>query len=104
MLGKKTNPYPYFKLTDYVILTSNYEGFPVIYGEAITLGKPIITTINVTDEAISIPNNFGYICQKNEEDVSNTILAAVSHNTLKYKKVDINKINQNKYDLLNKIM
>ena len=46
-LGAKKNPYPYMKLADYILLTSDYEGFPVTYLEAITLHKPIITTIDV---------------------------------------------------------
>lgn len=104
LLGEKSNPYPYFRLCDYVILTSNYEGFPVIYGEAITLKKPIITTIDVTDEAISIKNNFGYICKKDEKDIANTIISVVKHDTLKYKKIDINEVNNNKYNLLKEIM
>lgn len=104
MLGEKTNPYPYFKLCDYVILTSNYEGFPVIYGEAITLNKPIISTIDVTDESISIPNNFGYICQKDEKDIAKTISSVIKHDNLKYKKINIDEVNMNKYELLKKIM
>ena len=104
LLGVKSNPYPYFKLCDYVILTSNYEGFPVVYGEAITLGKKIITTIDVTDEVISIPHNFGYICQKDEKDIANTIVSVISHDNLKYKKLDINEVNNNKNKLLKKLM
>ena len=104
IFGKKTNPYPYFKLCDYVILTSNYEGFPVIYGEAITLNKPIITTINVTDESISIPNNFGYICKKDEKDIANTILSVINHDSIKYKKVNIDEINNSKYKLIKEII
>ena len=104
LLGEKNNPYPYIKLTDFVILTSNYEGFPVIYGEAITLSKPIITTIDVTDEVISIPNNFGYICQKNEKDIAKTIVSVTKHNTLKYKEINIDEVNNNKYKLLKKII
>ena len=38
-LGKKKNPYPYMNMADYVLMTSDYEGFPVIYLEAITLQK-----------------------------------------------------------------
>lgn len=104
MLGQKTNPYPYFKLCDYVVLTSDYEGFPVIYGEAITLNKPIITTIDVTDEAISIKNNYGYICKKDENDIARSILNVIDNDNIKFKNIDIEKINQNKYDLLKKIM
>ena len=104
MLGEKSNPYPYFKLCDYVILASDYEGFPVVYGEAITLNKPIITTIDVTDESISIPNNFGYICKKDEKDIANTIVSVTKNDKLKYKKVDINDINENKYKMIKRIM
>ena len=43
-LGKKENPYSYFNLSDYIILSSDYEGFPVVYLESFILNKPIITT------------------------------------------------------------
>ena len=94
MLGSRANPYPYIKMSDYVILTSNYEGFPFIYGEAITFKKPIITTIDVSNDVINIKNNFGYICKKNEKDVSNTILNAIKHHNFKYKEIDLDKSNE----------
>lgn len=53
-LGKKENPYPYMSKADYIILTSDYEGFPVTYLEAIALNKRIITTIPVSDDEIDI--------------------------------------------------
>ncbi len=104
ILGRKENPYPYIKKCDYVILTSNYEGFPVIYGEAITLGKKIISTIDVSDEYISIPNNFGYITKKDENDISKTILNILKHDTLKYKSIDISLVNKNRKEMLNQII
>lgn len=52
--GKKDNPYPYMDLADYIILTSDYEGFPVTYLEAISLNKNIITTISVSDDKIDM--------------------------------------------------
>ena len=91
-------------MCNYVILTSNYEGFPVIYGEAITLCKPIITTIDVTDDAISIPHNYGYICKKDEKDIANTIVSVINHDTLKYKKLNIDEINDAKYQQIKKIL
>ncbi len=63
--GAKKNPYPYMKACDYLILTSRYEGFPVVYNEAIILDKPIITTIDVSDDCVSIPNRFGYVVDEN---------------------------------------
>ena len=43
-LGRKQNPYPYFKISDCVLLSSEYEGSPVVYTEAMVLNKPVITT------------------------------------------------------------
>ena len=38
-LGKKKNPYPYFLISDYIILTSLTEGYPVVFQEAMVLRK-----------------------------------------------------------------
>lgn len=62
-LGAKKNPYPYFTKCDCVVLTSEYEGYPVVYVEAMTLNKPIITT-NVSDSLKDVNGKFGLVCQK----------------------------------------
>lgn len=41
--GEKTNPYPYIKHADLFALYSAYEGFPMVIGEAIALGVPVLT-------------------------------------------------------------
>lgn len=103
LLGMKLNPYPYIKMADYVFLTSEYEGFPVIYNEAIVLNKKIITTIDVTDDYINIPNNFGYIVSKNEKKMTSEILDILNNDKLSLKKIDFNDINKKKIKLLEKI-
>lgn len=100
MLGKRNNPYPYINMADYLILTSNYEGFPVVYGEAITLNKPIITTIDVSDESIKIPQNFGIVTKKNETDISSVILNILDKNDFKPKKIDIDEVNNKKLKMI----
>lgn len=64
-LGVKKNPYPYIKLADSVILTSDYEGYPVVFLESLILSKPIITT-NVADAIEDIDNKFGKVVEKDE--------------------------------------
>lgn len=59
-LGAKQNPYPYIKLADAVILTSDYEGYPVVFLEALVLNKPIITT-DISDAKEDIENKFGNV-------------------------------------------
>jgi N-acetylgalactosamine-N,N'-diacetylbacillosaminyl-diphospho-undecaprenol 4-alpha-N-acetylgalactosaminyltransferase len=44
MLGFKKNPYSYIKNADYLVSTSNAEGFPNVIAEAMCLGKPVIAT------------------------------------------------------------
>ena len=66
--GNQGNPYPFFKIADCVILTSDYEGYPVTYIEAKVLGKPIITT-DVSDSKIEIENKCGMVTTKNTKDI-----------------------------------
>ena len=67
-LGRKKNPYPYFKISDCLVLSSDYEGYPVVFVEAYTLGLPIITT-NVSDSSEEIQDRFGYVTKKTSEDI-----------------------------------
>lgn len=66
-LGKKKNPYPYYKISDCVILTSDYEGYPVVFLESMLLKKPIITT-NVSDYK-QIDGTFGIVTTKEVADI-----------------------------------
>ena len=82
LLGEKINPYPYIKLSDCVIITSDFEGYPVVYNECIALKKPIITTIPVSDDFIDI-RNFAVIVEKNPYYIANAIL------NYKYQEINI---------------
>lgn len=99
-VGKKSNPYPYMKMADYIVLCSDYEGFPVTYLEAITLQKKIITTIDVTDNIIKIPLNYGYIVSKDEEKMYEEILEIIRNDKLKYSKFTISDYLKNNKEKL----
>lgn len=43
-LGNKNNPYPYVKNSDIFVLTSDYEGYPMVVCEAMILEVPVVTT------------------------------------------------------------
>ena len=66
-LGQKKNPYPYYKISDCVVLTSEYEGYPVVFIESMILKKPIITT-NVSDYE-QIEKGYGIVTTKNVDDI-----------------------------------
>lgn len=44
LLGKRSNPYPYFKACDLYVQTSDVEGFGITLAEAKMFAKPIVTT------------------------------------------------------------
>lgn len=44
LLGFIKNPYPYIKNADILVLSSDFEGYPLVIAEALILGKPIVST------------------------------------------------------------
>ncbi len=92
LLGSKINPYPYIKLCDYLVITSDHEGFPVTCLEAMCLNKNIISTISVSDDEIDI-KDYAYIISKDVDKMKNEVLKIVNSKN-KLKEVDFNTINK----------
>ena len=67
-VGTKKNPYPYLAQSDCLIMSSDYEGYPVVFIESQILGKPIITT-DVSDSKEDIEYKFGIVVEKSEEGI-----------------------------------
>ena len=101
-LGRKKNPYPYMKMADYILMTSDYEGFPVIYLEAITLQKPLITTIDVSDDKLQIGKDYAYIISKDQKEMTKQIKEIIKK-TSKVKKIDIEKLQSTRMDDFEKL-
>lgn len=98
-LGAKKNPYPYIKLADSVVLSSDYEGYPVVFLEALILNKPIITT-DVSDAKEDIENRYGKVVEKNaielykamKEFITNGYEMKCKFNAKEYNKESIRKL------------
>ena len=86
-LGRKKNPYPYMRLADYIILTSDFEGFPVTYLEAITLNKNIITTFPTSDDVVDI-NKYGYVISKDHKTMVKEVKKIIKE-TKEVEKIDL---------------
>lgn len=65
--GAKENPYPYFKIADCIVLSSDYEGYPVVFLESYVLNKPIITT-DISDYE-DISQGRGIVTSKNTKAI-----------------------------------
>ena len=86
---------------DYVILTSDYEGFPVTYLEAITLNKNIITTIETSDESIDM-KDIAYIIPKKENEMVEKVKDILKKKNTK-KSINIDKIQKNKIKIFEEL-
>ena len=100
-VGKKQNPYPYFKISDCVILTSDYEGYPVVFLESMILNKPIITT-QVSDYE-DIEGKFGYITTKDIDDIYNKVKLFIENGFEIKEKFDAEQYNSDIMEKLEKI-
>lgn len=92
-LGKKQNPYPYFKIADCVILTSEYEGYPVVFLESFILNRPLITT-KVSDYK-DVEGKYGYVTSKDVEDIYEKMKLFIEQGFTIKDKFDAGKYNEN---------
>ncbi len=67
-LGKKLNPYPYLQKSDCLLMSSDFEGYPVVFIESLILGKAIVTT-DVSDSKKDIKDKYGIVVEKSEKGV-----------------------------------
>lgn len=102
-LGKKKNPYPYFKKSNFLILTSEYEGFPVVYNEAKILSLPILTT-NVSDSKQIVEGKYGIVTNKNIEDIYINAKKMLQEGFKIKDKFDVVKYNEENIKLIENII
>lgn len=100
-LGRKQNPYPYFKISDCVILTSDYEGYPVVFLESMILNKPLITT-KVSDYE-EIEGKYGYTTTKEVSDIYEKIKLFIENGFEIKEKFNAEKYNKDIIEKLEKI-
>jgi len=91
-LGQKKNPYPYYKISDCVVLTSDYEGYPVVFLESMILAKPIITT-NVSDYE-QIDGIYGMVTKKEVNDIYKKMKSFIQNGFEPKEKFDYQKFNE----------
>lgn len=100
--GMQANPYPYIARADYVVLTSDYEGFALIYQEAIILNKEIIGTIDVSDSQMNLGKDYAFIVSKDEKKMVEEV-KEILKNKGKMKKVDYKQIQKKRFESLEKL-
>lgn len=96
-VGKRKNPYPYYKISDCVVLTSDYEGYPVVFLESFILNKPVITTKVSDYEEVE---GRGLITEKDVNDIYKKMKLFIEEGYQIKRKFDVNQYNQ---EILQKI-
>lgn len=91
-LGKQKNPYPYYRLSDAVLLSSKYEGYPVVFVEAMTLNKPIVTT--AVSDYREIENKYGIVVENNASAIYRGMKQFLDHSFVIQKPFDPQEFNQ----------
>ena len=68
LFGFQKNPYPVMKAADWLVCSSNFEGFSTFISEGLILGKPIITTECSGMRELLGNSEYGIIVPNNDED------------------------------------
>ena len=100
--GAKKNPYPYFRVSDCVVLSSDYEGYPVVFLESFILGKPIITT-KVSDYE-DVENGRGIVCEKTTKGVYDGMRKFLDGGYTVKDAFDFDEVNSRNRSMLNEIL
>ena len=104
LLGKKTNPYPYFKACDFYIQPSRYEGNAVTVNEALILGKPVAITNYATAKSQINDGVDGVIVPLDNKDCAEGLMRFVNDKELQKKIAEnISNIDFSKSDEIKKL-
>lgn len=74
LIGLRKNPYSYMSRADILVVTSEYEGRPMVIDEAQILGKPIVTTNYPTVSDAVLHEETGLICEMNPDAIADAII------------------------------
>lgn len=77
-LGSMNNPYPYYKLADVFVLTSQYEGKPVVVDEALAMKCPVVVT-NYKSAKEQVPKVYGRVIENDDNAVSEQLYSVLSN-------------------------
>ncbi|MDY3001345.1 MAG: glycosyltransferase [Romboutsia timonensis] len=73
LVGKKSNPFPYIKYADCLVMTSEYEAYGMTLVEALTVETPVITTNHLAAKEIVQEGINGFIAENNSESIAEQV-------------------------------
>lgn len=86
--GYHSNPYPFIAKADMLLVPSFHEAAPMVYGEALSLCVPVLTTNTLSAYEFIEKNKFGIVCENTETALYESIKEILdnSDSIIEYKK------------------
>ncbi|MBS4200641.1 CDP-glycerol glycerophosphotransferase family protein [Bacillus sp. FJAT-49732] len=78
LLGQVEDPFPFLKKCDCFVLSSHYEGQPMVLLEAMTLGMKIIATDIVANRTVLENGKYGFLVENSIEGLEKGLLQVVN--------------------------
>lgn len=97
LLGYQSNPYPYIKNSDCMILSSEHEGQGIVLLEALFFGIPCIST-DIPGPRSVLSNGYGILVGESSEDIAQSMENFIN-GQYNFKTFDSLKYNQNALDM-----
>lgn len=101
LLGRQNNPYKYMKNSNYLVISSDFEGYGIVIDEAKVVDIPIITT-NIAD-AKKMVQGYGIVVENSENGIYTGMKKALNGEVKICKTFDYLKFNEEideKFDTL----
>ena len=83
LLGARMNPYPYVRVADLLVITSEYEAQPMVANEALILDTPVLSTEFASVREVIKDGANGMIVAQSEDAIAEAILSFVGDEVLR---------------------
>ena len=96
LVGQKNNPYVYIKNAEFFLLPSYHEAAPMVFGEAVALGVPVVTTNTISAKELIEDRGYGVVCE-NSVDGIYSVMKKILDGDITLNKLEISSVSINQY-------
>lgn len=93
LLGQLENPFIFLKKCDCFVLSSHYEGQPMVLLEAMTLGMKIMATDIVANRTVLEDGKYGLLVENSISGLEQGLTTIATNKDLQFKKFDYQEYN-----------
>lgn len=83
-VGHQSNPYPYIKQADAMVLPSEYESFGVVLLESMILKTPVMTTATTGGIRVTESGKYGVLVDNSDEGIEQGMRQCLNHTEAAY--------------------